>query len=325
MNEYPYEDDPSWPDSEGIPPPVFELPARLTFSNILSIGHDVYKSRWGLLAGAMTIATLIAWISTSLAIVVDLVIYAAVLPSLVGKVPVYPLSILVQATLGTHLTVGPIYIAARIYRGEHVQLDDMFIAFRRWPQIFAIGLALQIANVLISAPLQVAAVFLQTSSGTPVMMLAGMAVSLLTSLISLYIAVRFYFAPLLCADPAGPRLSITASITESWRITRPYAISMCFAMIVLGILAALTLMCILIPFFLYGGPLIAASGGAAYAIACHNAGVIPLAPYQDCPICGYDLNDSDTSTCPECGADVPRNTNEVPDLYETPSDHQHET
>lgn len=295
-----------------------ELPHKLTFSAIFSLAHRVYSLRFGLIVGAVTVALLIQFLVGFTAGLIDLGIFALIGLS---QIPVQPITILVQAAIGTPLAVGPMFIAARIYRGERTGFGDMWIGFARWMPVAAVGLIVQLITLAITLPLTISMITIGGWTSTNPLGIAAVAtLAMLSGVLSLFIAVRLYFAALLCADPAGPSLSITDSVKTSWRITGTCIYPLCGAAIVLSIIGFFTMILILVPFFLYGGPIIAAAGGVAYCIACHHAGVIPLAPYDDCPICGYDLRDSEGATCPECGSNVPRNLNDVPDLYESSPD-----
>jgi uncharacterized membrane protein len=280
----------------------FVPPVRPTAGNIFSISHRLYAARWGLIVGVSVTAFVLSWVLGLLTGLMDL--------ALVGTDAYFnPLSTLSQILVGAPLLVGPLYVTARLFRGEPAEFADLFVGFRRWGPVVVVALLVQVIVYAVVIPFGLAMTAVGLTAGGNPAAIAGIAIfGLLMLGLVVWIAIRLYFATLLCADPAGPRLGIVASIKASWDITRGHAWALFVVAVGLGILAMISLILLIVPFLLYGGPVLMCAGGVAYALVCHEAGLIPLAPYDDCPFCKYDLRATGSDTCPECGSTVFRAT-----------------
>jgi uncharacterized membrane protein len=280
---------------------LFATPVRPTIGAIFSIAHRLYSARWGLVVGVSVVAIVLNIVLSALAGVFDRL--------LVGpNTLIRPATLLAQTLVGAPLVVGPLYVVVRIFRGEPAEFTDMFIGFQRWGIIVGVAAIIGVLNFVLMLPLQLAMSGFGTSTGGNLALMVAVILlgSLMTVGVLLWINIRLYFAPLLCVDPAGPRLGIINSIKTSWTMTNGYVRPLFVVAIALGIIAGVSLLLLIIPFILYGGPLIACVGGVAYALICHRTGVIPLAPYTECPYCEYDLRQSESDRCPECGNFVDR-------------------
>lgn len=278
----------------------FVPPVPPTFGNIFAISHQLYAARWGLTVGVCVVAIILNMLLSLFAGVLDALIVGS-------DASFNPVSTLSQILLGAPLLVGPLYVAARLFRGEPAEFSDLFIGFRRWGAVVVVALLVQIIVYAVVIPfgIAIAAVGL-TSGGNPVALVGIGAAGLVMLGVVVWITIRLYFATLLCADPAGPNLGIIDSVKTSWRITHGHAWSLFLVAVVLGILAVISLLLLVVPFLIYGAPVLMCAGGVAYALICHKAGLIPLSPYDHCPSCQYDLRGTDSGICPECGAAVIR-------------------
>lgn len=278
----------------------FVVPVPPTAGNIFSISHRLYAARWGLIVGVSATAFVLSWILSVITGILDFF--------LVGQdALINPLSIASQILIGAPLLIGPLYVTARLFRGEPATFGDMLVGFRRWGPVVVVALLVQVIIYAVVIPfgVAIAAVGL-TSGGNPVAIAAVAAFGLLMLGVVIWIAIRLYFATLLCADPFGPRLGIVSSIRTSWSITQGHAWALFVVAVGLGFIAIISFILLIVPFLLYGGPLLMCAGGVAYALVCHQAGLTPLAPYDDCPFCKYDLRATNSDTCPECGSTVIR-------------------
>tara|TARA_R110000782_G_scaffold20398_3_gene55090 strand:- start:18834 stop:19727 length:894 start_codon:yes stop_codon:yes gene_type:complete len=278
--------------------PLFET-VPLTISNVLSLSHRLYTARWGLIVGAFSLAVVIQWIIGAVTGLIDIAIFGQ------GLI-VSPLNLLAQILISTPLLVGALYVAVRVYRNEPATLGDLWIGFSRWLPVVAVGLLVQLAVYGAMLPIGVAAGILAGAGGGPATVAVAVILAIGLLILAIWLSIRLYFATMLCADPAGPNLGVVDSITTSWRITSGHAWTLFVVAVAMGIVAMLSLVLLIVPFFLYGGPVLVCGGAAAYALACHKAGIIPLAPYDDCPHCGYSMRDAPTDICPECGNVVHR-------------------
>lgn len=274
-------------------------PLTVRFGHIVSTAHTIYNTRWGLVVGAFCVATLIQWIIGIPAGLLDIALF--------GQNTVFsPIASLTNILVGTPLTLGPAYVAVRIYRGQHTSVGDVFVGFSRWVPVVCVGLAIQAAVIAMSAAMGVTVTAAATSA-SPGVILTGAIFALVCVALLIWVSIRLYFATLICVDPEGPRPSPIECLSTSWNMTSGHTLPLLGVALLMTVIATLTAVCLIIPLLLYGGPIFAAAAAAAYAFACHESGIIPLAPYDDnCPHCGYDLSATDTPRCPECGRDVPR-------------------
>lgn len=280
---------------------LFATPARPTIGNIFTLAHRVYGSHWGLIVGVSAVAVVLNLIVGAIGGGID---YLLVGPDAM----ISPASLVLQAVFGTPLVVGPLYVVVRVFRGEEAGFGDMFIGFQRWGVVAGVGAIVGVINFVMLFPLQLVAASTASSMGgnAAVAIVVTLLASLATIFVALWINIRLYFAPLLCVDPHGPLPGAVDSIKTSWNMTGQHTWALFVIAIALGIIATVSLLLLVVPFVLYGGPVIACAGGVAYALIAHRTGLIPLAPYTECPFCEYDLSDTDSDRCPECGNFVDR-------------------
>lgn len=283
---------------DSSPTTPFAAPVPPTVGNLFSLAHRLYASRWGLIVGVTVVAFVLSWLLSVVTGLLDM--------ALVGSDALFsPLSTLSQILIGAPLLVGPLYVTARLFRGEPAAFDDLFVGFRRWGPVVVVALLVQILIYAIIIPFGFAMMAIGLGSGGSPALYAFIALlALLMFGAVIWVAIRLYFATLLCADPTAPRLGILESIRTSWEITRGHAWPLFVVAVALGILAMISFVLLIVPFLLYGGPILVCAGGVAYALICHRSGLIPLAPYDDCPYCNYDLRAIESDTCPECGSTV---------------------
>ncbi|MHA7812795.1 MAG: hypothetical protein ACX94C_05315 [Phycisphaerales bacterium] len=274
---------------------------QITFGNIFRWAHRVMGDRWALLVGCA-------------ALLVIYEIIASMFLSIVGQyligsfVSFNPLEFLHSIFVLGPLSVGPAYIAARTFRGQNTSISDIWIGFSRWAPIVLIGFIIQAGYLIAMFPMSaVLSMSERTAAGNSALTILIVLVFGIVLLIgSIYMAIRLYFATLLCADPLGPKLSAFDSISESWRITRKSAWTLFLTAIVISLIAVVCAACVFIPLILYGLPLTYGAAGAVYVVLTHQSGIIPVQGYDTCPFCDYDLSTLDTDLCPECGARVIR-------------------
>jgi uncharacterized membrane protein len=285
---------------DATPAAPFAPPVQPTAGNLFSLAHRLYTSRWRLIVGTSVAALVLNWLIAAIAGLLDLAI--------VGRDAVIsPLSTLTQILVGAPLLVGPLYVATRLFRGEPAEFADLFVGFERWIPVVAVALLVQVIVYVAVIPIGVALAAVGLGTGGNPAAVAGVALlGLLLFGVVIWLSIRLYFATLLCADRRGPRLGAIESIKTSWGITRGHAWALFVVAVGLGILAAISLVLLVVPFLLYGAPILVCAGAVAYALICHDAGLIPLAPYDDCPYCKYDLRATESTTCPECGSTVLR-------------------
>lgn len=285
---------------ETDPATPLAAPVLPTARNILSLAHQTYASRWGLIVGASVTALVLSWVIGFVAGLLDLAIVGS-------DALITPVSALAQILVITPLAIGPIYIAVRLFRGEPAEFGDLTVGFRRWGAIVAITFLTYALMYLVLVPFGVAIGALAGfGSAGPAMIALTVLLGFGMLGVMLWVGVRLYFATLLCADPAGPRLGVIESFKTSWSITRGHAWALFVVAVALVLISAVAALLLVVPFLLYAGPLIMCAAAVAYALVCHEAGLIPLAPYDDCPHCKYDLRATESPTCPECGQTVPR-------------------
>jgi hypothetical protein len=291
---------------------------QVTFGRVFSWAHTVLGNRWGMLVGCAAFIFFYGMISGIVVAFFD--------GMLVGFNSMFkPLEFLHNVLVIGPLSVGPIYISARLFRGQNATFNDIWIGFTRWGPVALIGFLIQLGYLLAMFPIGYAMVMMQSTAAgnASLTILLTLILGLLLIVGSLYFAVRLYFAAMLCADPLGPQLGVMESISESWRITRNCAWTLFFCTIVISIIVAITAMCLLIPMVLYGLPLTYAAAGAVYVVLTHQSGIIPVQGYDICPFCDYDLSDLDTQRCPECGAQVIRPfADPEPPRFEKPLPHE---
>jgi uncharacterized membrane protein len=277
-------------------------PVPPTASAIFSLAHKLYAARWGLIVGVSVTAFLVIGLLGLITGLID--------SALVGPDSMFdPISALSQILVGTPLLLGPLYVTARLFRGEPADYKDLLVGFRRWGHVVVVTLLIHIivyAGVIAFALAMLAAGFAPGGRLGAIAAIGLIGIFMLCFVI--WIAIRLYFAALLCADPAGPNLGIIESIRTSWDITRGHAWALFILAVAGTLIAMMSLLLLVVPFVLYGGPLLMCISGVAYALICHKAGLIPLAPYDQCPFCNYDLRAIESDICPECGRAVCHNT-----------------
>lgn len=277
---------------------------RVSFGNIFSWAHAVLGARWGILALAALVLTVYNFAAQIITSLVDTALFGQTIVAFFSPLTVIH-SVLVVAPLG----VGPIYIAARTFRGEYAGFDDIFIGFHRWGSVVLVSLLIQLAVFILSTGFGVVAASVGLTSGAAgsVLLMIGVA-GIIFAIVMLYLSVRIYFATLLIVDPIGPHSSALESLQISWHLTSRSAWTLFWTAIVISVIAGVCFLLLILPGILYGMPLIYAASGAVYVILTHEHGIIPLAGYDHCPYCQYDLTDTEGDICPECGNTVPRKT-----------------
>ena len=290
---------------------------RISIGSIFGWAHAIISVRWGTLVGCAAFIFVYGFITGIVISLVDI--------ALVGlNAWINPVELLHSVLVTGPLSVGPIYIACRIFRGQHTTFNDIWIGFHRWGSIVFIGLIIQLSARIAMVPIGV--IFSNMSRTTAgnsqltILLLFVLSLSLL--IVALYLGIRLYFATLLCADPLGPQLAAIESISESWRITRSVAWRLFFTALLISIIVGISAMCLFVPLILYGLPLTYAAAGSVYVVLTHKCGIIPVEGYDECPFCEYNLHGLDTNRCPECGAHVIRPQAPKPDPFHKPLPHE---
>lgn len=284
---------------------------RISFPNIFSWAHAVLSARWGLLALTALVIVIYNFIASIVTVVIDGVIFGTDMTQYFSPTN-FVHSLLITAPLG----VGPIYMAAKIFRGEPAGFEDFFIGFQRWLPVVLVSLLIQIAVLTMGAGFGIvtAAVGITSGGGGSVLLMVAIA-AILFAVMMLYFGVRIYFATLLIVDPIGPRAGTIESLQISWEITSRNSWTLFWTAIVISVIAGLSFLLLIIPGILYGMPLVYAASGAVYVILTHEHGIVPLGGYDQCPHCLYNLIDTEGTICPECGNTVPRRTEEPASPY----------
>ncbi|MFG0245500.1 MAG: hypothetical protein ACF8MF_05540 [Phycisphaerales bacterium JB052] len=290
---------------------------RVSIRNVFSWAHAILGERWGTLVGCAALIFIYGMIAGILINLIDSFLFGF-------DAMVRPFELLHSVLITGPLSVGPIYIACRTFRGQHSNFSDILIGFRRWGSVAFIGFIIQIGALLALIPFGVISTALTTttagSSGLTILMMLVLVVLLAGG--AMYLAVRLYFATLLCADPLGPQLGAIESISESWRITQKPAWVLFACALLIAVIIGVSATCFLVPMVLYGLPLSYAAAGSVYVVLTHKSGIIPVEGYDECPFCDYNLVDLDTNRCPECGAHVIRPQAPDPDRYQKPLPHE---
>jgi hypothetical protein len=171
-------------------------------------------------------------------------------------------------------------IAAMAARGEAVSFGMTGAAFKRlgWLIVhyfFIVALAIAVAIpavLLIAIVMGIMAAISNAGSGVSmVMAVVGICFAIVAAVILCVLAVRINPSFLLLIDPRYPGLNPITALATSWKGTRGMGITMLAISILMGIVLAISLVLLLLPFVFIGLPLAFAVSGAMYAILFRGA------------------------------------------------------
>lgn len=279
-------------------------PAALPFTigNAMRVGWDGFKSRYGLLLGCLVLYYLMQFGTEIVAGILSLV---TILPlaSWAANIFLYPL-----------LGIGLFNVGYRVVRGRPAEVSTLFSGFTRYWPVVGASLLVFIATLILMVPAFMAMVaiglFFFSTGGGPGSSGAGSAtffiafaaaMVLLVVVPMLLVYPRLVYAPMIAFDTEYRTTGAADAIRIAWRMTgRPGVRSTIIGLWVtmLGILLACTILLIL-PVLLVALPLGIAVYGASY---WQISSAYWDSQEHCCRACGYDLRDSRSDRCPECGA-----------------------
>ncbi|MBZ0171329.1 MAG: hypothetical protein K8E66_03025 [Phycisphaerales bacterium] len=209
------------------------------------------------------------------------------------------------------MALGLLYIGLRCARGQHADIAMLFAGFRRyWPIvgisaiIFVITLAMLIPAMLLGFGFGALLAF--SGSAPAGVTVAALVLVMLVGLVApmLYVLPRVTYAAIVCFDPEGVSPGVMRSLSIAWRMTgRPGVHLRLIALWLLSI--PLFLVCallLLLPLLFLAIPLSVSVVATAYRQIAHQHWD---ALRRHCRVCEYDLSDTRTGVCPECGNPIP--------------------
>jgi hypothetical protein len=249
-----------------------------TVGEAIGEGHKLLMANYGLMLGASIVVLLLTLAAMVVAGLAD--------GFLVGPDAMFqPVTTATQFLVQTPLGIGIGMLAARRYRDNAGSFEDIFIGFTRYWQVVVIGLIMTVGVMVVAlagvfgGALVVGGIYLASPA-------AAIVVAILLYLVFLvalvYLAMRLWFAYLICVDPRGARPGPIDSIKLSWYMTSGHVFKLWLTGVAMGLIGILCVLLLVLPFVFYALPLIGCITGVLYVL------VNPMPPEGEFALDGYE-------------------------------------
>ncbi|MAY74723.1 MAG: hypothetical protein CMJ31_08445 [Phycisphaerae bacterium] len=200
--------------------------------------------------------------------------------------------------------VGLTFVALRCVRGEETSVGELFYGFRRYWTVVGLGVLVTLSVFAAMIPgFIIVGVGVVVAQGN--MSDLGIAIAIIGGLISavgaICIGVRLLYVTLIAIDPRMRTPEFVDCFKLSWKLTGEHFYGLIGLIAVLGLIAAVSGLLLVLPYFFFGLPLLMAGVASAYHLITR-----PVAtPQKDiCSVCGYAIVGI-VGVCPECGEPIP--------------------
>ncbi|MEQ8317162.1 MAG: hypothetical protein RIE77_14910 [Phycisphaerales bacterium] len=233
-----------------------------TVGEAIGEGHKLLMANYGLMLGAAIVVALLTFAAMMVAGLIDAV--------LVGPDALFnPVSTAAQFLVQTPLGVGLGMLAARRYRDGEGSFEDIFLGFSRYWPVVAIGFLMTVGYMVLTLAgfaggALVVGVLLTVSP--PAAIAVGVVLGIAFLVLLIYLAVRLWFAYLVCIDPRGAKPGPIDSIKISWYLTSGRAFKVWLVGLVMGIIGLVCLVLLILPFIFYALPFYACAFGVLYVL-----------------------------------------------------------
>lgn len=180
-----------------------------------------------------------------------------------------PASTAAQFLVQTPLGVGVGMLAARRYRDGEGDFEDIFIGFKRYWPVVAIGLLMTLGMWVIMMASLIGGgivVGITYAISPPAAIAVGVVLFLCLMVAMVYLGMRLWFAYLVCVDPRGAHPGPIQSIKLSWYLTSGHVLKLWLTGITMGLIALLCLLLLILPFLFYALPFIGCVTGVLYVM-----------------------------------------------------------
>lgn len=270
------------------PPGVRAFPPY-SFSGAFSLATSTFSSQWAnlVLIGLVGIAVAAAiampsWIATVLGEASGDRGAAAAF-SLLGSC----VNLLLQVLVGGPLWGGWIVAAANAVEGRG-NVSDVFAGFRRYQatvvaylltMLISLAMAIAIGAPLVIVVALAAAVERSGNGPAEAILVIGAIIAVLAAVFFFaLVLVRVTLAAGIAADPAFGSIGGGEAVRLSWRASQGLGWSMFGLLLVVGLLAALSVLLLCVGYFLIGVPLMLGATGAMHVMINRRVIAAPAAP-----------------------------------------------
>lgn len=247
-----------------------------TFSNAFEHGWQLFRSRYGLLLGAVGILIGASIFGSMVVNGLQLAAKGSTNRAMQVSLMVLSISFNLGFTflVNMPLSVGAVWMAVRLARGEAATIADVGAPFRRLLHVIAISLLVSFVTLVVVGVPAAATIGAAVALGfgtnwSAASIVVGVLGILGCIVLALYISARVVPSYLMVIDPeAGPHgpLGAIDSLSASWRLTRGHAGRIIGLMFVLGMILGATFMMCLLPGIFFGYPLVLACYAVAYVL-----------------------------------------------------------
>ncbi len=233
-----------------------------TVGEAIGEGHKLLMANYGLMLGAAIVVVLLTAAAAMIAGIIDTI--------LVGPDALFnPVSTAAQFLVQTPLSVGLGMLAVRRYRDGEGAFEDIFMGFKRYWPIVAIGFLLTMGMwVFMIAGIAGGAlvVGVLAAVSTPAAIAVGVVLGIGLLVLLVYLAVRLWFSYLVCIDPRGASPGPIDSIKISWYLTSGRSFKVFLVGLIMGLIGFVCVLLLFLPFIFYALPLYACAFGALYVL-----------------------------------------------------------
>lgn len=260
------------------------------FTGLWGEAWGLMKSRYWLLVGVVSVAAVISWFAAMV---------LGMIPLIGGMVG--------QVFIVTPLTIGALWFAVCMARGQPVTFGLLWIGFNRYKDVLIVGLVGVLAQVAMTALPVAFAMLFRGGAGTSlpvgiILVVLGLA----TFAAYIFFATRLWLANSLVMDPevggwsnGGRPLTGAQAVVASWDLSRTIFWMLLGQGVLVWVLSFACMMLLLLPVLLLAFPLAAAVHGVMYTR------IIRAISPDICHNCGYALTGIVGPVCTECGQTKP--------------------
>lgn len=264
-------------------------PQPYSFGAAFAQGWELLTARYGMILAGTAI-----YLGVAVLVQVAQNVISAATDPVVGFLLSVPMSLLVLAPF----QASWMWSAVAAARGEPAGAATLVHGFDRYPQVVGLALLAFGASIVLWIPLGILAVIFAMMGPVGIVLLILLAIP--AGVLMGWLYIRYMLAYCIVLDDRPGRMGVFEAVRAAFDMTRGIrGWSLLGLNLVVSLIAGLSLLLLILPFFLFGIPFVVAVTAMAYQQLAADHGLVASV---NCRFCGFDLSGLRDRVCPECGA-----------------------